>query len=176
MFQIIFNIPRRFSQKAQRQESNLSLFLFLYVKASFIFENQLGIHYSTIHRSHCAAGWIPTTPKAFFQVHRLISNWQCLLGRPWRRNRSFRGSSIGSICYCPRWSFLMSGQAPQAPTLSLNTKSCIFLLYVRQRLPCLPTGWNSSFSIYFCRAQALCKPQLPSISNITNFGPGNTKP
>lgn len=81
MFKIIFNIPRRFSQKAQRQESNLSLFLFLYVKASFIFVYQLGIHYSTIHRSHCAAGWIPTTPKDFFQVHRLISNWQCPLGQ-----------------------------------------------------------------------------------------------
>lgn len=58
----------------------------------------------------CIAGWILSTPKSFFQLHRLISIGSSPQGRLWRWNVPFRGSSIGrSIWYCPCWPFLLAG-------------------------------------------------------------------
>lgn len=43
----------------------------------------------------------------------------------------------------------MSGLAPDSHSLTQYKKLYIlFLRYVHQRLPCLPTGWNSSFSVF----------------------------
>lgn len=163
--------------KAPRQENNV--FIPLSVgKPSFVLMSQLGIHYLTIH-TKCTAGWIPTTPKDFFQLYRLTASWECPLGQTMETESLFqrlfhREHLLMPTLVCPP--NVWPGSRFPLSLTQYKKLYILFLRYIHQRFPCLPTGWNSSFSVYFCTAQALCKPQLPSICNITHFGPGNTKP
>lgn len=147
----------------------MSLFLFLFVKASFTFMSQLGLDYPTIHgfcQMHSRLDGYSLF-QSFFQPHGLIATWQsssewtmeieCPFQRLIHKENHLLLPTLVLLAGWPASTCSYSHSVQKALHLSFP------FLHCNQKLLCLPTGWNSSFSVYSCTVQSPCKPRIPSI-------------